>query len=267
MPQKDKSKGSEKKINLVLIFIDPEGKIGLQQKKGKYAALSFPWSGQSDFLTAIAEFLQQKKINFQGQPKFLGEKAGKKFFYQVELPAEAKLEGEWKFSTLPEWQKETEEKLANDLALFFRQWTERQEAKQYKERYLRALADYDNLRKQMVQEKENWAKFAEEEFIRQLLPILNNFKLATLHLPEEQKKSPWVEGIFHIQRQLKQLLQEKGVEEIKTVGEKFDPHFHEAVEGEKKEKKGASRGIIVKEVIPGYIMKGKVIIPAKVIVE
>ncbi|MCK4744532.1 nucleotide exchange factor GrpE [Candidatus Parcubacteria bacterium] len=135
-------------------------------------------------------------------------------------------------------------------------------------KYKRALADYQNLLKQTVKEKEEFAKYANLNLIMEILPIVNNFKISVEHVPEDQKGSAWVQGIIYIKKQLMDILSANGVEEIKTVGEKFNPEMHEAVENNKNEDKKDKdkKGIIIKEITAGYRMRGKVISAAKVIV-
>ncbi|MCD4705496.1 nucleotide exchange factor GrpE [bacterium] len=142
---------------------------------------------------------------------------------------------------------------------------EKKHKDKYKDKYIRALADYQNLLKQTAKEKQEFAKYANANLIVEILPVLNNFKMAVKHIPEDQKDSQWIQGITHIQNQLLSVLSANGIEEIKTVGEKFNPELHEAVESDN-HKNSDKKGIIIKEVIPGYKMNGKVIIPAKVIV-
>jgi molecular chaperone GrpE len=80
-------------------------------------------------------------------------------------------------------------------------------------------------------------------------------------VPEGDK---WAEGISNIKKQFEDLFKSLGIEEIKAVGEKFNPEFHEAVSRQKKE--GVEADIVLEEVSGGYLMNGKTIIPAKVIV-
>ncbi|MFA6993446.1 MAG: nucleotide exchange factor GrpE [Patescibacteria group bacterium] len=134
----------------------------------------------------------------------------------------------------------------------------------YEAKWLRALADYQNLKKQTVSDRAEFIKYANAGLILELLPILNNFKVAADHVPPEQQEADWVKGIFHIKTQLADLLKNMGIEQIPTVGEKFDPQFHEAVGQEAVE--GKAEGEIIKEVRAGYTLHGKVIDPAKVIV-
>ncbi|MFA5358942.1 MAG: nucleotide exchange factor GrpE [Patescibacteria group bacterium] len=134
----------------------------------------------------------------------------------------------------------------------------------YKNKWLRAVADYQNLKKDTIKEKEDWIKFANAGLVLELIPILNNFKEATKHIPVDQQKLDWVVGIFHIKKQLEDVLKNIGIEDMKTVGEKFNPEFHEAVS--QREEKGVDPDQVIEEVRPGYTMHGKVIEAAKVVV-
>ena len=125
-------------------------------------------------------------------------------------------------------------------------------------KYKRALADYQNLLKRTAQEKVEFVKYANEDLIQAIIPVYDNLKMSLAHV-DETVQNGWLEGIKHVIRQFKDVLESMGVEEIKTIGEKFDHNTMEAIEG-----KGDK---VVKELRPGYKLNGKVIIAAKVIVE
>lgn len=124
-------------------------------------------------------------------------------------------------------------------------------------RLKRALADYQNLNKNVISEKAEFAKYALEGFFLELLPVYENLKMSISTLNENDSNNPWVEGIKYVIKQFQDVFVANGLEEIKVVGEKFDYNCMEAVEG-----KGE---IVLKEIRPGYKLKGKVIIPAKVV--
>jgi molecular chaperone GrpE len=127
------------------------------------------------------------------------------------------------------------------------------------QKYLRALADYQNLLKQSAKEREEFIKYAITDFLHDLLPVHDHLKLSLQGLSAEEEKSAWVEGVRHVLKQFKTVLEDRGVIEIKTVGEKFNHDEMEAISGE---------GEMVKaEIMPGYKLNGRVIRPAKVIVE
>jgi molecular chaperone GrpE len=135
----------------------------------------------------------------------------------------------------------------------------------YHDKYKRALADYQNLIKQTAREKEEFAKFANERLIMEILPVYDNLKVSLSHIGDEEKKNGWVEGIKHIAGQFKNILEIMGVEKIKTRGEKFDPNTMEAV-GEEETGEEEKDGMVARELSAGYKLKGKVIRAARVAV-
>ncbi|MEA2065268.1 MAG: nucleotide exchange factor GrpE [Patescibacteria group bacterium] len=146
---------------------------------------------------------------------------------------------------------------------------EHKEVKEFESRYKRALADYQNLLRQTAKEKEEFAKYANMNFIMEILPVVDNFKISVEHIPEDQKEGAWVQGIIYIKKQLLDILAANGIEEVKTIGEKFNPEIHEAVEDKNCDKKNKEnkKDIITKEILSGYKMNGKTIRAAKVIVD
>lgn len=126
-------------------------------------------------------------------------------------------------------------------------------------RLKRALADYQNLSKNVIQEKAEFAKYSLEGFFLEILPVFENLKMSINTLKEEDSKNPWVEGIKYVIKQFYEVFSNNGLEEIQTIGQKFDYNCMEAIEGQGE--------IVEKETRQGYKLKGKVIIPAKVILE
>lgn len=120
----------------------------------------------------------------------------------------------------------------------------------------RARADLLNYKKEEMERIENFIKYSVEEIILKLLPILDSFNMA-IGLNKEG-----AEGFVQIKKQLEDLLKSFGVEEVKSIGEKFDANFHEAIETVEAE--GKESGIIVEEAQKGYIINGKLLRPAKV---
>lgn len=125
----------------------------------------------------------------------------------------------------------------------------------------RAKADFINYKKDRERWMEEFRKYANEDIITRLLRIVDGFHLAIEHLPEDLKNSDWAKGILCIKGQVESFLKEIGVEEIKSIGEKFDPNLFESV-GE--EESGGEDGIVVSEIQKGYKMFGKVIRAGKV---
>lgn len=132
------------------------------------------------------------------------------------------------------------------------------EEKDFEHQYKLALADYQNLLKQSVKDKADFAKYALNDFLQELLPVYDHLKMSLSALPDNEKDSAWVKGVEYVLKQFKDLLSNRGVEEIKTVGENFDHNLMDAIEG-----KGNK---VIKEIMPGYTLNSRVIRAAKVVV-
>lgn len=132
---------------------------------------------------------------------------------------------------------------------------------EYLNGWKRAKADYLNLEKEMLRQKEEWIRFSNGELISQLIPVLDSFDKAISHLSPEDHSHSWAKGLLNMKNQLENILRNAGLEKIKAKGEKFNPDFHEAI---KKEGKGDK---IVEEVQTGYLFQGRLLRPAKVIIK
>jgi molecular chaperone GrpE len=122
----------------------------------------------------------------------------------------------------------------------------------WRDKYLRALADYQNLEKRVAQEKEEFVKYASENLIKKLLPVLDSLKNAL-----DQQKDKGIELVY---KQLWEVLKSEGLEKIEVVGKKFNPETMECVDVVK----GKKSQEVVEEVREGFRLKGKVIRVAQV---
>ncbi|TMV43847.1 nucleotide exchange factor GrpE [Paenibacillus mesophilus] len=134
---------------------------------------------------------------------------------------------------------------------------QRKLADEHYQRYLRTQADFDNFRRRSRQEKEDFAKYASGKLIEQLLPIVDNFDRAISVSKENKDHDSLLKGVDMIYRQLDQVLVQEGLKPIESVGQPFNPEYHQAimqVESEEHEE-----GIVVEEVQKGYMLKDKVL--------
>lgn len=138
------------------------------------------------------------------------------------------------------------------------------EAEDYKDKYLRALADYDNLKKETAREKSAMGDFARSMAAMEFIDVYDNLKKALVHELDATHLEQWKAGIQHVKNQFAGVLKDLGVEEIKTVGEDFDPQKHEAIGHETAD--GVVPDVIIKEIEGGYQIGERVIRAAKVIV-
>ena len=129
--------------------------------------------------------------------------------------------------------------------------------------YLRKQAEFQNFTKRKEKEVEELKKFSSEKIITQFLGSLDNFERAIESSIESKDFDSLLKGVEMIVRNLKDIMSAEGVEEIKAEGA-FDPVYHHAVGVEASEDKKEDE--IVKVLQKGYMMKGKVIRPAMVIV-
>lgn len=132
----------------------------------------------------------------------------------------------------------------------------------YAQRLARSQADFDNFRKRTIREKEELGKYASSKLITELVPVIDNFGRALDTLPEGEGAESFVKGVQMIHRQFESVLQAEGLTAMNTVGEPFNPEFHQAVM--QVESDEHEEGIVVEELQKGYMLKDKVLRPAMV---
>lgn len=139
----------------------------------------------------------------------------------------------------------------------------KQEASEYKDKYLRTLAEADNMRKRMQKEKQELIQYAVQNVVADFLNPIDQFENAlkfTQNMSEEVKH--WAFGFQMILTQFKDVLANNGITAYQSEGTQFDPHLHEAVE--MVETTEYPEGIVVAESLRGYKMGGKTIRAARV---
>ncbi len=123
-------------------------------------------------------------------------------------------------------------------------------------------AELINYRKRKDEEVSNMLKYANQDLIMEILPLVDNFERAIKLSEKDENIAKFVEGFKMIYSGLINTLHKFGVEEIKSDGEHFDPVYHEALLIE--ENKDKEDGIILETLVTGYIYKGRVIRPSSV---
>lgn len=144
--------------------------------------------------------------------------------------------------------------------------TEEEQQDEYLAGWKRALADYENLKRDMNADLEESRKRIKTSFAHNLLPVADNFHQAVNHAPELEDKNAqnWLQGVIFIEKQLEEVMQSLGLEKITTIGETFDPNLHESA-GARSEK-GKKDQEILEEVQAGWKLGESIIRPAKVII-
>lgn len=140
---------------------------------------------------------------------------------------------------------------------------EAEKAKEYWERLLRLQADFENTRKRLEREKQDFVKFANEGIILELLNILDDLERAIeLAQSQHQDFPAFLKGVEMILAHLYDMLKEYGIRPIESEGRLFNPHFHEALM--QVENKDMPEHTIVEELQKGYLLNDRVIRTAKV---
>ena len=138
-------------------------------------------------------------------------------------------------------------------------------AEEYYAQLQRVMADFDNYRKRVTKEKESLYNLISAELIMEFLPVLDTLeKSAFATAADDEKTKAWKDGIEMVCKQFEDVLKKLGAEEIKAVGEPFDPNLHDAVMHVEDESLGEN--IISKELKKGYKLKDRIIRHSMVVV-
>ncbi len=151
-----------------------------------------------------------------------------------------------------------EEQLRNELTQAL------EETKTYQEQYLRSMADMDNLRKRTQREKEELAKFANENILREILPVIDNLERAVDHADQADNNEGLLEGVKMTLTQFSQVLSRFGVEPVEAVGKPFDPALHQAMG--QLESAEVPVNAVVQQMQKGYQLNDRLLRPAFVMV-
>ena len=133
------------------------------------------------------------------------------------------------------------------------------ELEDLRDRFMRGAADFENAKKRLARERDEFVKFSQESLLRDLLPVLDNFERALSHAGSS--KDPVISGIQMVFKQMNEIFKRQGLVRIKTAGEIFDLARHEIVSfdtGKGREDE------IVEEIEPGYFLHDRLLRAAKV---
>jgi len=150
----------------------------------------------------------------------------------------------------------------DDLLLKFRELEDQLE--QAEERVLRTAAEAENFKKRLQREKEEQTRYANETFMRELLPVIDNLERALQHSGTAPNQEGLLEGLSMTLKGFTDTLAKFGCTALEAIGETFDPNFHEAVSQEESSK--VEPNTVLKELQKGYMLKERLLRPAMVIV-
>ena len=140
----------------------------------------------------------------------------------------------------------------------------RGQAADYLDNLQRLKAEFDNFRKRMLREQSDFLNLASQEDIKGLLPVIDNFERALAHEIEDGHLDDYKNGLQLVYNQLIDSLAKEGLTSVEPVGEHFDPTKHEAMMQVQSDEH--PEGTVISVMEKGYLLKGRVIRPAKVAV-
>jgi molecular chaperone GrpE len=142
------------------------------------------------------------------------------------------------------------------------------ESEQWRDRFLRKAAEFDNYRKRMEKEKAESTMLAKSTVLQEVLPVADACERALLSLRDESESKgsleQYREGVGLLYRQILDVLLRMGVVPIEAVGKKFDPHLHEALARE--EDLDHDENTVIQELRRGYLFRDRLLRPAQVTV-
>lgn len=158
-------------------------------------------------------------------------------------------------------EENKEEVIEKEEVVEVQEDTTKQELEEMTDRYKRLMAEFDNFKKRSSKERESLYNSLMSDIITSILPVVDNLEKAAAAPTEDEN---YKQGVEMVHKQLMDTLSSLGVEEIKTVGETFNPEYHEAVSSVEDEALGEKE--IKEEFRKGYKIGEKVIRHSMVVV-
>ncbi|MBQ7359793.1 MAG: nucleotide exchange factor GrpE [Lachnospiraceae bacterium] len=133
----------------------------------------------------------------------------------------------------------------------------KQQIAELEDRVMRQMAEFENFRRRTDKEKTSMFETGAKSVVEKILPVVDNFERGLATIPEEDKGTPFAEGMAMIYKQLMTELEGIGVKPIEAVGQEFDPNLHNAVMQVESEE--YESGVIAQELMKGYTYRDSVV--------
>ncbi len=152
---------------------------------------------------------------------------------------------------------------ANELDALNAKYAEAlKQVQEHKEQFMRTLAEFENFKKRLKKEHEEFTKYANQKILEDIFPVIDSLEMTLSHVSDET--DPIASGVALTLKQFLAALEKYGVKQIAGEGEPFDPNLQEAIGTQKVEALGS--GIVVNVLRKGYVLSGKLIRAAMVMV-
>ena len=130
-----------------------------------------------------------------------------------------------------------------------------------KDRYMRTLADMENMRRRHERDRSDLLKYASEKLLQDILPVLDSFEKAIVSTSSGDN-NPVIEGVRMVHKQFLQILEGHGLKTVDAVGRDFDPNIHQAIQ--KIESDEVLSDVVKDEYQKGYTLNGRLVRPSMV---
>jgi len=150
-----------------------------------------------------------------------------------------------------------------DLEVIDRVAVLEKELAEWKDKYLRSMAEFENFRRRSNAERADWIRMATQKLAQDICDVCDNFERAMLQASAEELETPFGKGVAMIEKQLMQTLEKEGIKKIEAMGRKFDPEFHDALAHIPSDLEENTVAAIIQN---GYMMHDKVLRPVRVAV-
>jgi len=137
------------------------------------------------------------------------------------------------------------------------------ECAEWKDKYLRCIAEFENYRRRSNEEKANWIKMATQRFALEICEVADNFERALNQVSEDKKDDSFVKGMMMIAEQLKKVMEKEGITKIDALGKPFDPAIHDALAHIPSEYDENTVAAVIQN---GYMLYDKLLRPVRVAV-
>ncbi|MBT3312667.1 MAG: nucleotide exchange factor GrpE [Desulfobacterales bacterium] len=138
------------------------------------------------------------------------------------------------------------------------------DAKESYDRFIRLSAEFENYKKRLSRERDEFRKFANEALIKEILSVVDNLERAIESAENESENNCVVEGVDMTHKEILKVLEKFNAKPIKAFGETFDPNFHQAVMNEETDE--YIENTVIRELQKGYMLHDRLLRPAMVVV-
>jgi molecular chaperone GrpE len=142
--------------------------------------------------------------------------------------------------------------------------TAKNDAKESYDRFIRLSAEFENYKKRLSRERDEFRKFANEALIKEILSVVDNLERAIESAENESENNCVVEGVDMTHKEILKVLEKFNAKPIKAFGEPFDPNFHQAVMNEETDE--YKENTVIRELQKGYLLHDRLLRPAMVVV-